>query len=189
MKRREFGERWSFIWLIIATIVVIGLIFAIVPEAEKEVIEVTIEEFEKVTVKLEERNSTEHVEELQTGLLINANELEILARIIHGESGSNWCSDQMQLYVGSVFLNRVASEHFPDTFEEVAFQDGQYSCTRKGSGYWQDPTERDYANARTLLEKGSQLPANVLFQSQFKQADGVYVKEGNQYFCYKGEKP
>ena len=187
MKRKEFGERWSFIWLLIATIAIIGVIFAAIPETEEEVVEVTIEQFEKVTVKLEERNSTEHVEELETGLLINAEELEILARIIHGESGSDWCSDKMQLYVGSVFLNRVASDYFPNTFEEVAFQDNgnQYSCTRKCSGYWQTPTERDYTNARILLEQGSQLPANVLFQSQFKQADGVYTQEGNQYFCYK----
>ena len=181
MKRREFGERWSFIWLVVVTIAIIGLIFAIVPEAEEEVIEVTIEEFEKVTVKLEERNSTEHVEELETGLLISAEELKILARIIHGESGANWCSDQMQLYVGSVFLNRVASEHFPDTFEEVAFQDGQYSCTNKGSGYWQDPTERDYTNATYLLTNGSQLEPDYVWQSNFKQGTDI-IKVQNMYF-------
>ena len=184
MKRKEFGERWSFIWLLVATIAIIGLVFGIIPEAKEEAIEVTIEQFEKVTVKLEERNSTEHVEELETGLLINANELEILARIIHGESGSNWCSDTMQLYVGSVFLNRVASEHFPDTFEEVAFQDGQYSCTRKGSGYWQDPTERDYETATFLLENGSQLESNYVWQSQHKQGTDI-IKVQNMYFGRK----
>ena len=181
MKRKEFGERWSFLWMIVATIAIIGVIFASIPETEEEVIEVTVETFEKVTVKLEERNSTEHVEELETGLLINANELEILARIIHGESGSTWCSDQMQLYVGSVFLNRVASEHFPDTFEEVAFQDGQYSCTNKGSGYWQDPTERDYTNATYLLTNGSQLEPDYVWQSNFRQGTDI-IKVQNMYF-------
>lgn len=184
MKRKEFGERWSFLWLIVATIAIIGIIFAVIPETEEEVIEVTIETFEKATVKLEERNSTEHVEELETGLLINANELEILARIIHGESGSNWCSDTMQLYVGSVFLNRVASEHFPNTFEEVAFQEGQYSCTNKGSGYWQDPTERDYANATFLFTNGSQLESNYVWQSQHKQGTDI-IKVQNMYFGRK----
>lgn len=184
MKRKEFGERWSFIWLLVTTIAVIGIIFAVIPETEEEVIEVTIETFEKATVKLEERNSTEHFEELETGLLINAKELEILARIIHGESGSNWCSDKMQLYVGSVFLNRVASEHFPNTFEEVAFQEGQYSCTRKGSGYWQEPTERDYANAEYLLRNGSQLDPGYVWQSQYKQGTDV-IQEQNMYFGRK----
>ena len=181
MKRREFGERWSFLWLVVATVVIIGLIFAIVPETEEEVIEVTIEQFEKATVKLEERNSTEHVEELETGLLISEEELEILARIIHGESGSDWCSEQMRLYVGSTFLNRVSSEHFPNTFEEVAFQEGQYSCTRKGSGYWQDPTERDYETARFLLVNGSQLESDYLWQSNFKQGTDI-IKVQNMYF-------
>lgn len=184
MKRREFGERWSFLWLIAATIAIIGLIFAIVPETKEEVIEVTIEEFEKVTVKLEERNSTEHVEELQTGLLINAEELEILARIIHGESGSNWCSDEMRNYVGSVFLNRVESDLFPDTFKEVAFQTGQYSCTNKGSGYWEEPTERDYETATFLLTNGSQLDSDYLFQANFKQGKDV-IKVQNMYFGRK----
>jgi len=186
MKRREFGERWSFLWLIAATIAIIGLIFSIVPGAEEEVIEVTIEEFEKVTVKLEERNSTEHVEELETGLLINANELEILARIIHGESGSNWCSDTMQLYVGSVFLNRVADKDFPNTFEEVAFQDNgrQYSCTRKGKGYWETPTERDFATATYLLMNGSQLESDYVWQSNFEQGTDI-IKVQNMYFGRK----
>lgn len=184
MKRKEFGERWSFIWLIVATIAIIGLVFTVLPETEEEVIEVTVETFEKVTVKLEERNSTEHVEELETGLLINAKELEILARIIHGESGSNWCSDKMQLYVGSVFLNRVSSSEFPNTFEEVAFQEGQYSCTRKGSGYWQEPTERDYANAEYLLKHGSQLDPGYVWQSQFKNGTDI-IQEQNMYFGRK----
>ena len=146
-----------------------------------ETICVTVEHFETGQVNAQESKSSPHVEELDNGLLINAKELEILARIIHGESGSNWCSDEMQLYVGSVFLNRVASEHFPNTFEEVAFQEGQYSCTRKGSGYWQDPTERDYANAKFLLENGSQLEADYLWQSNFRQGTDI-IKVQNMYF-------
>lgn len=180
MKRREFGERWSFIWLIIATIVVIGLIFAIVPEAEKEVIEVTIEEFEKVTVKLEERNSTEHVEELQIGLLINAEELDLLARLIRAEAGSDWCTDELQRAVGSVVLNRINDDRFPATMYEVIYQDGQYSTT--WSGEINKPyTDRTYANAKYLLENGVTIPTDVVWQANFSQGT-PYKKIQGVYF-------
>lgn len=179
-KRKEFGERWSFVWLTIATIAIIGIVMMI-PTIKYEAVDVAIEEFEKVIVKIEDRNSSEHVEELEAGLLIDADQLEILARIIHGESGSNWCSEEMRLYVGSVFLNRVASEHFPNTFEEVAFQENQYSCTRKGSGYWETPTERDFETARYLITNGSQLEPDYLWQSNFKQGTDV-IKVQNMYF-------
>ena len=145
-----------------------------------------IEEFEKGYGEAHKTNSTEHTEELTAGVIINEEDLEVLARIIHGESGSTWCSDQMQLYVGSVFLNRVSSSEFPNTFEEVAFQDNgkQYSCTHKGSGYWEEPTERDYANAKYLLLNGSQLEASYLWQSNFKQGKDI-IKVQNMYFGKK----
>lgn len=184
MKRREFGERWSFIWLVIATIVIVLGEFSISDTLADRVVDeilVEVESFTSHSVKAPEYKSTEHIEELEVGLLISEEELEILARIIHGESGSNWCSEQMRLYVGSVFLNRVNSSVFPNTFEEVAFQDGQYSCTRKGSGYWQDPTERDFETARFLLENGSQLEPDYLWQSNFRQGTDI-IKVQNMYF-------
>ena len=36
-----------------------------------------------------------------------------------------------------------------------------------------------------LLENGSVLPSNVIFQSQHTQGDGIYEKVQNMYFCYK----
>jgi hypothetical protein len=130
-------------------------------------------------------DSGEHMEMLDTETLLDQSKVYMLAHLIYGEAGSNWCSDEMQLGVGSVVLNRMKSDYFPDTMEEVIFQQGQYSCTNKGSGYWLEPNERAFANARYLLINGSQLPDNVIFQSQFMQGDGLYKKVGNQYFCYK----
>ena len=167
-----------------STIAIVGIVTALFPEVEYEAVEVVVEEFEKVSVKLEERHSSEHVEEIEVGTLVNPEDLEILARIIHGESGSDWCSDKMQLYVGSVFINRVASDYFPNTFHDVAFQDGQYSCTHLESGYWQQPTERDYANAEFLLKNGSQLDSRYVWQANFSQGTDV-IKEQNMYFGKK----
>ena len=118
-------------------------------------------------------------------ITVDPDELYMLSHILHGECGSDTCPDEMQIATGSVLLNRIKSDYFPDTMKECIFQKNQYSCTRKGGGYWQEPTERTIANAKWLLENGSQLPEKVLFQSQFKQADGVYKQIGNQYYCYK----
>lgn len=113
-------------------------------------------------------------------------DLEILSHIICGEAQSY--SDELQLAVGSVFLNRVKDSRFPNTFEEVAFQKRQYACTRDGN-YYRKPTDRNIANAKYLLENGSILPENVVFQAEFKQGKGVYktIKIGKRrkmYFCY-----
>lgn len=129
-------------------------------------------------------DSTQHEEVIDVGTLLDESKVYMLARLINGESGSNWCSDTMQLGVGSVVLNRMKSDKFPDTMEEVIFQPGQYSCTNKGSGYWLEPSERAIANAEKLLTEGSIFPDNVLFQANFTQGKGTYLKEQNMYFCY-----
>lgn len=111
-------------------------------------------------------------------------ELELLARVIFAEAGSDWCSDKMQQYTGSVVLNRVASPLFPDTMREVIYQNGQYSVVRSGA-INKAPNERAYNCAKFLLENGSVLPSNVIFQSQHRQGDGLYEQVQNMYFCYK----
>ena len=111
-------------------------------------------------------------------------ELELLAHLIFAEAGSDWCSDKMQQYTGSVVLNRIASPYFPNNMYDVIYQKGQYSVTRTGA-INRTPNERAYNVARFLLENGSVLPANVVFQSQHIQGDGIYEKVQNMYFCYK----
>lgn len=108
-------------------------------------------------------------------------DLYILAHIICGEAQS--APDQEQLYVGSVFLNRVKDSRFPNTFSGVAFQKNQYSCTNDGN-YYRTPTDRNWANAKWLLENGSVLPDYVIFQSQ-NPLGKVYIKTKYHYYCYK----
>jgi hypothetical protein len=116
--------------------------------------------------------------------VIDEKELEMLAHLIGGEAGADWCKDEMLYYVGSVVLNRVNSPYFPDTIEGVIFQKGQYACTWDGN-YNRTPSERCYRIAEELLKYGSVLPDNVVFQAEFKQGSGVYEKVQNMYFCYK----
>ena len=120
---------------------------------------------------------------------IDEEELDLLAHLIFAEAGSDWCKDEMLYCVGSVVLNRMASEYFPSTMHEVIYQTKptlQYACIVDGN-IKKEPNERAYRIAEDLLRNGSVLPSNVVFQAQFKQGDGVYVQVQNMYFCYKGE--
>lgn len=110
----------------------------------------------------------------------NYDELYILSHLIYGESSG--CSDKMQLYVGSVVLNRVNSDEFPNSIEAVVFQSGQYACTWDGN-YDKEPDEQAINNAKYLLENGSVLPEYVVFQAEFIQGE-IYEQIGNTYFCY-----
>lgn len=109
-------------------------------------------------------------------------DLYVLAHILAGECQTY--PDQEQLYVGSVVLNRVKSGKYPDTVRGVAFQRGQYACTWDGN-YYRTPTERNWANARWLLENGSVLPDRVVYQSGKRQGSGVHVKTRYHYYCYE----
>ena len=105
----------------------------------------------------------------------------LLSHLIMGEAGGG--SDEMQLYVGSVVLNRVASSSYPNSIRSVIYQSGQYACTWDGN-FNKTPTQSVIANAQHLLENGSVLPSNVVFQSQFPQGSGVYAIVQGEYFCY-----
>lgn len=110
-------------------------------------------------------------------------DLYLLSHLIGGEAGANWCTDAQQLAVGSVVLNRVKDKRFPNTLAGVIYQNGQYACTWDGN-FNRTPTARTVANAKYLLEHGSTLPSNVVWQSSRPQGKGIYSVLGNIYFCY-----
>lgn len=108
-------------------------------------------------------------------------DLYVLSHVMMGESGGE--SDKCQLYVGSVVLNRVKSSGFPDTIKDVVFQPKQYVCTWDGN-YNKTPTDRVTNNAIYLLENGSVLPDNVIWQYDRKRPNRVYDIVDGEYFCY-----
>lgn len=110
----------------------------------------------------------------------------MLSHIICGEVED--CDKQMKEYVGSVVINRIGSDAFPDTMAEVIFQPGQYAPTWDGN-YYKEPGEETIEVAKDLIENGSKLPEDVVFQAEFIQGSGVYTSllapNGvTEYFCY-----
>ncbi len=118
---------------------------------------------------------------VEAPFVVQDEEVELLARLIYAEG--NTLGETGMAYIGSVALNRVASEHFPDTLEEVVYQAGQYACTWNGA-INTEPSDVAYEIAEELLIYGSQLPGSVVWQSEFIQGSGVYTTVGNTYFCY-----
>ena len=113
-------------------------------------------------------------------------DLYVLSHIISAEAGN--CSEDMMLSVGSVVLNWVADDRFPDTISEVVFQEGQYAPTWDGA-YYNEPTEAAKKVAKRLLEEGSQIDGSVVFQAEFPQGNGVYDTIESpwgtvMYFCF-----
>lgn len=127
--------------------------------------------------------------ETETERTYSENDLYVLSHIISAEAGN--CGDGMLIAVGSVILNRTEDDRFPDTIEEVVFQTDpsvQYAPTVNGS-YWNEPTDDAVKVAKMLLEEGSQLPADVIYQSneilgeEYTHIDPPPGIGSRMYFC------
>ena len=102
---------------------------------------------------------------------------------IAAEAGADWTTDEAVFYVGSVVLNRVESSSFPNSIKEVVLQPGQYATVPYLSRY--EPSERVMEITYDLLNGGSVLPENVVYQANFRQGSGVYDVQNSMYFCYQ----
>lgn len=119
-------------------------------------------------------------------------DLEYLALVIYQEAGGDMYSDKTRLMVGTVVMNRVADDRFPETIFEVILQRGQY-----GRLFWTGPTwparrweaveahavERAYTIAERILNGERALPSDVVFQSEYIQGTEVVAHQGGFYFC------
>lgn len=119
-------------------------------------------------------------------------DLEHLALVIYQEAGGDACSDVTRMAVGTVVMNRVADDHFPDTIEGVLTQRAQY-----GRLYWtglewperaSQPGEAHAVQrardcAARILEGERTLPEDVVYQAEFKQGTEVVAFLDGMYFC------
>lgn len=121
---------------------------------------------------------------VETEAAYTENDLYYLSHIIQAEAG--YCSTEMMEGVGSVVLNRVADERFPDTVQGVIEQPGQYTPMSNGM-FWNEPTEEVIEVAEDLLENGSKFPADVIYQANFPQGNETYktltTSYSTMYFC------
>lgn len=121
-------------------------------------------------------------------------ELEALALVIYCEAGADYCADETRQMVGEVVLNRIASEYYPDTIEEVLtapYQYGRFHWTglvwpgRASTAAEAHAVERAYACAEALLSGTIErlLPTDTIFQSEYIQGTEVVACVDGIYFC------
>lgn len=131
--------------------------------------------------------TTEPTEEVKN---YTEDDLFYLAAAVCREAGGE--SEEIQLLVANVIINRVNSSLYPDTIYEVLTEYKQYGTMWKyGVSFpdWADDKvkEQCYSVAKRILEGERFCPENVLFQAEFKQGSGVYKQFGDDYyFCYYG---
>lgn len=129
--------------------------------------------------------------ETETEKPYSDDDLYCLAHIINAEAGDDNCTHEHRVAVGSVVLNRVAADDFPDTIREVVFQTEpslQYSPIVNGS-FEKEPSKDSWDTAEFLLENGSQIPEDCIYQAEFKQGSGEWdhfkTIYGITYICYR----
>ncbi len=123
---------------------------------------------------------------------VTEEQIDLLARLITAEEGyatsheigTEAYNNILECYAlcGGVVINRIASDEFPDTLEEVIYQPGQYAVVDSGA------IEKPYDDiaweiAEELLVYGTEIPDDVVFQAQFMQGSSLYRQVGNQLFC------
>lgn len=88
-------------------------------------------------------------------------DLYILSHVIAAEAGPNKLDELM---VGCVFVNRVASGLFPNTFKGV-LTSGAYACYSDGNYQKANPTDSEIASAVQVLTGQFAIPDNIFGQS------------------------
>lgn len=151
-----------------------------------EVKEQPVQNKEEVVEQIEESEpNTESSPSEEQNVSYTEEDLYYLTCAIVGE-GQN-VSFEEQIAVASVVVNRLNSEWFNyDTIKEVCTAPGQYTSFSNGMAY-REPTEENIKAAEYVLENGSQLPDNCIFQSLHQQGNGVYkyFEDTGTYICYK----
>lgn len=128
----------------------------------------------------EERAAQEAIYETESEICINEDDLYALAHIIMGEGES--CCWEYKVATGSVVLNRVADERFPSTVIGVKNDPNQWAPTWDGR-YWLEPNQECWDAAEYVLVNGSQLPADVVWESAVPQGKYTYEVLEGIYFC------
>lgn len=157
------------------------------PPTTEEVAVPTVAETTAVETTVEEVTEPEPTEPPYS-----LEELEMLALVIYQEVGSDACSNESRLMVGTVVMNRVASGRYPNTLYEVLTQEAQYGRLHWTGLVWPErasnPGEahavaRAYEIAERILLGERVLPEDVIFQAEFPQGSEVVAYQDGMYFC------
>ena len=110
-------------------------------------------------------------------------DINLVAEIIYHE---NWYTDKDHLaayYTGAVIYNRWKSPNWPNTIKGVIYQKDQYAVVPKLFTE-KIPDECRRMAIDILINGTPDVPADVVFQSTFKQGRGKWKVINGEWFCY-----
>ena len=112
---------------------------------------------------------------------LTGEERELIARVIYLEARGEPAEGQQA--VAEVILNRVAAENFPDSVEDVVFQEGQFTA----AGFIEKaaPGEAQYAAVDAAVYGEPVLPMDVVYFSRQPENGNVWGTIGGHVFCYQ----
>lgn len=124
---------------------------------------------------------------------LDAEESYLLTKIAMAEAEGE--DTEGKALVIMVVLNRVWSDKFPDSIEEVIMQKNQFSVTQEGGRWWRVEPDEDCYNALDMVmaEQWDKSHGALYFESAGKstwhQDNLEYLfKHGNHYFYKEKEK-
>lgn len=108
-------------------------------------------------------------------------EQQLLAKVIWVEARGE-CAEGQQA-VAEIVLNRLCSDHFPDTLQEVIYGEGQF----RSAPFLEDatPWQAQYDAIDDALSGPNVLPEDVVYFATYPVNDNVWGEIGGHIFCYE----
>lgn len=125
---------------------------------------------------------------------LNSNDYECLLKIVQSEAGI--CDQKGKILVANVILNRMQSQYFPDTVEDVVYQENQFSPVENGSIDKVSITE-ETRQAVSMALSGTDYSEGALFFAARNLADEknmawfdesldfLFEHDGHEFFTLK----
>lgn len=122
---------------------------------------------------------------------LSEDEFIFLSSVVEAESDRSDSLDG-RILIAATIINRVNSDYFPDSIEDVLMQRGQFSTVRNGHSVTQHTEYSDQAVllAYEQLEAGD-IPTNILFFNciGYNYGEPYGLVDGNYFMTYGEEVP
>lgn len=169
--------------IIFAYLAFLGFLFYPMANSTTEIKKVKFEPIEKQIKPSKEINAQEIMDELVTesqekrikGFEITYDEAQMLMKIAMAEAEGDGTVGKAM--VMAVVLNRVNDDRFPDSIEEVIFQEHQFSPISDGRYYDAEPDVECHL-ALAEIERGEYDKVDALY---FENADASWQQEQCEY--------
>ncbi len=118
---------------------------------------------------------------------ITLEEFDMISKIIMAEAeGEEW---EAQWYIACVILNRVESDLFPDSVEEVIFQEKQFSCVWNGRYDRVIPNDSCMEALQYALDM-ERIPEDIYYFTSTDYLPGTepYMQVDDMYFSRQKER-